>query len=110
MLEMKEDTYLLFYNVFGVAVITADKITVSLNVHKNGKIRGVMLEHELETPLLNVSVPILLPFGGWVQEDDSYFTPGRLDGYDAEAFEINKEAISKVIKSALGTVKGAVLR
>ena len=110
MINMKDDVHLLFYNVFGAAVITADKITVSLNVFKNGKIRGRSLEHELETPLRNVAVPILLPFGAWVEEDETYFTPGKLDSYDAEAFEENKEVITRVINSALDTVKGAVLR
>jgi hypothetical protein len=110
MINMKDDLYLLFYNVFGVAVITADKITVSLNVFKDGKIRGRTLEHELETPLQQIPRPVILPFGAWVEEEKSFFTPGRLDDYDAEAFELNKEVITRIMNSALDTVKGAVSR
>jgi len=99
---------ILFYNVFGVCEISAEQIKVSLNISKSGRIQGRTLAKELETPLPHVAVPIMLPFGAWVQEDEIYFTPGRLDGYDAEAYETNKAIIDKIINSALGTIKGAV--
>lgn len=110
MLDLQKDTHLLFYNVFGVAVINADKITVWLNIHKDGKIQGRTLQKELESPLSNVTIPIMLPFGAWVQEDQIHFTPGRLEGYDMEAYETNKEVIDGIINSALGLVRGAVSR
>jgi hypothetical protein len=107
---LKEETNLLYYNVFGLAIIRSNKIAVSLNVHKSGKILGRTLEKELKTRLKMVDVPILIPFGAWVVQDETYFTPGRLEGYDAEAFELNKEVISDVIKSALAAIRGAVLK
>lgn len=108
MLKTKEDTHLLFYNVFGTAAIAADKLTIQLNLHKDGRLQGRTLSRELDTPLLNVSKPILLAFGAWVQENEIYFTPGKLEGYDAEAYEINKTTIDEIINSALALVKGAV--
>jgi len=110
MLDLQKDTHLLFYNVFGVAIITEDRIIVSLNIHKDGKIHGRTLRKELDTRLSNVSIPIMLPFGAWVQEDQIYFTPGRLEAYDMEAYEVNKEVIDGIINSALGLVRGAVSR
>lgn len=110
MIEMQEDTDLLSYNVFGFAIIRANKITVSLNVHKGGKILGRTLEKELETPLQMINNLILMPFGAWIVEDETHFTPGRLDPYDGEAYELNKDVISEVIKSALATIRGSVLR
>lgn len=107
MLE-KMDTRLLFYNVFGVAIVFPGKIVVSLNIHKDGKIQGRMLEKELETNLINVSKTILIPFGAWVDQADIQFTPGRLEGYDAESYETNKEVIDSTITAALGLIRGAV--
>ena len=110
MINTQTDTHLLFYNVFGVAYITADKITVALNISKSGRIQGRTLEKELETPLPHVQTQIILPFGAWVQENETYFTPGRLEGYDAEAYEINKVGIDEIINSALTLIKGAVTK
>jgi len=110
MINMKDDLNLLFYNVFGFAVIRSNKITVSLNMHKNGKILGRTLDKELDEPLKMVEGIILMPFGAWIVENETHFTPGRLDEYDGEVYEINKKIISDVIKSALATIRGAVLR
>src|SRR5215213_6095071 len=110
MLNLKDDTHLLFYNVFGVAIIHPDKVVVWLNIHKDGKIQGRTLEKELDTRLSNIAMPIMLPFGAWVQEDQLYFTPGRLEAYDMEAYETNKEVIDGIINSALGLLRGAVSR
>lgn len=108
MLRTKEDTHLLFYNVFGFCQIERDQTRVSLNIYKDGKIQGRVLQKELDAPLPHVSRAIIMPFGAWVQEDQVYFTPGKLEGYDAEAYEINKTIIDEIIKSALNTIKGAV--
>lgn len=105
---MREDTNVLFYNVFGFAEITADKITVSLNMSRDGRIQGRLLDHELADKLTNVSARILLPFGAWVEADDIQFTAGRLEGYDVEAYMANQAIIDKVILSALELIKGAV--
>lgn len=110
MLNTKTDTHLLFFNVFGIAIITEDRVVVSLNIHKDGKVQGRTLEKELDARLPLVDKPILVPFGAWVQEDQTHFTPGRLEGYDAEAYETNKEIIDGIINSALGLVRGAVSR
>ena len=106
---VENETHVLEYNVFGFAMITSEKVSVSLNLCKAGRIQGRMLVHELETPLLEVHVPILLPFGAWIERDGIHFVPGRLDGYDAEAYEMNKETVDRIIKSALATARGAVL-
>ena len=103
-----KDTHLLFYNVFGVAVIAEDKITVQLNLYKDGRLQGRTLERELDAPLAMVSLPFMVPFGAWVQADEIYFTPGKLDGYNAEAYAANQAAIEEITKSALATIKGAV--
>lgn len=108
MIDLQKDTHLLFYNVFGIARVTEDKLIVQLNLHKDGRLQGRTISKELNTPLLNVSVPFLLSFGAWVQADEIYFTPGKLEGYDAEAYEINKAVIDEIINSALALVKGAV--
>jgi hypothetical protein len=110
MIDLQKDTHLLFYNVFGIATIAEDKLTVQLNLHKDGRLQGRTLSKELDTPLQNVSVPFLMAFGAWVQENEIYFTPGKLEGYDAEAYEINKTVIDEIINSALTLVKGAVSR
>ena len=112
MINVKDDVHLLFYNVFGVAIIREDKITVSVNAYKNGGIRGRVLEHELDTQLVRlerVDKPVLLPFAAWVTEDKILFSPGRMTDYDAEMYVINKDVIEPIIKSAIGLIRGALL-
>ena len=108
--ELQDD--ILFFNVFGVAIILQDRITVSINAYIAGRLRGRTLEHELETQMAKlerVDRPILVPFGAFVTENEIDFLPGRLTDHDAEIYVINKPIIEPIIKSAIGLIRGSLL-
>jgi hypothetical protein len=113
MFESQRDTDLLVYNCFGMAIIHPHKIIVSVNGYKYGRGLERMLKHELKTEevkLDRADHPVLLPFGAYVTEDDIYLAPGRMEDYDAEMYVINKEIIEKIIKSAIGVLRGGLLK
>ncbi len=107
------DDGLLYYNVFGVAIILEDRITVSINAYIAGRLRGRTLEQELTTRMVNlegVDRMILVPFGAWVTETDVNFLPGRLTDHDAEIYVINKAVIEPLIKNAISLVRGSLTK
>ena len=89
---------------------------ISDNLHEelqSGRVRGRTLEHELQkqaVQLERVDHPVLLPFGAWVTEDEIYLSPGRMEAYDAEMYLINRDIIESIIKSAIGLIRGALLK
>ena len=102
----------LLFNVFGLAIILEDRITVSLNAYIAGRLRGRTLEHELETKrakLEGVDRMIMVPFAAWVTEAEINFLPGRLTDHDAEIYVINKGVIEPIIKSAIKLIRGSLL-
>lgn len=111
MLETKENIYLLFYNVFGMAIISADKITVSVNGYSSrdsSQVHSRRLTQELEDEMKMLDRPIAIPFGAWVDENETRLTTGKLDPYDEEIYQLNKDRIDELIKSALAPFKGSI--
>lgn len=103
---------LLFYNVFGLAIIMPDRITVSVNAYKRGRLASRSLEHELKeqaASLEGVDRPILVPFAAWVAEDAISLVPGRMTDKDAEVYVFNKGVIEPIIEAVIRTVRGALL-
>ena len=113
MIDPEIDPHLLSYNCFGVALIRADGITVSVNAYKAGRHKSRTLEHELDTQqvkLEGIDHSVLLPWASWVTEDEIHLEVGRVTDYDTEMFVINKEIIVSIIKAAIATIRGALLQ
>jgi hypothetical protein len=113
MIDPELDPHLLSYNCFGVAIILEDRITVSVNAYKAGRLLERTLEHELQTheaKLEGIDRMILVPYAAWVTENEIYYVPGRLTDHDNEIYVFNKRIIEPIIKAAIATVRGALLR
>jgi len=111
MLETK-DVYLFFYNAFGMAIISKDTVTVSVNGYNSNDsshVRGRRLEKELEDEIKLLDRPMAIPFAAWVDDSGVRLTVGKLDDYDKEIYEANKEVIDELIKSALAMFKGHLM-
>lgn len=96
------ETDVLFYNIFGYIQINADEIilkatAVKLNADPDKLERSntQVVEHELKL----YQTPFIISFGAWVTEKDIKFAVGKLEGYEREVYEANKDFIDKQIRS-----------
>jgi hypothetical protein len=104
---------ILFFNVFGAAIILQDRISVSVNAYKRGRLRAREFKQELTTQmakLQGIDSPILVPFCALLSEDEILYLPGRMTDRDAEKYVINKSVIEPIIKNAIGLIRGALLK
>lgn len=112
-LGLKKEEQYTTYNTFGLAIISRNTITVSVNAHMTRSEKRVQkrrIEKEMEPgdEIKMLDRPIAIPFGAWVDADEVTLTTGSLDHYDEEVYQINKDKIDTLIKSALELFKGHI--
>lgn len=76
-------------------ILKATAVKLNADPDKLEKSNTQVVEHNLK----KYQTPFIMAFGAWVTEKDIKFAVGKLEGYEREVYEANKDFIDKQVRS-----------